>query len=169
MTDKTVAPVFALIDYVWAVLAINDPTTWDKSKYGGLIPIVPLNEEPELAEFDGPRIIYDYSMTDPGTLYARSRGTATFAVRDFNYRRLTRTMNIIQEALGRLDDSARDVNDWIERNKVRAVFDISFGSIAVTFAESGTPEEEEGGMMVGVVGTSFDFFTEYNINTRPPV
>jgi len=169
MTDKVVQPVFALIDYTWAVLKANDPEVWQETKYGGLIPIVPLNEEPELTEFDGPRIIYDYSTMDPGTLYARSRGTVSFAVRDFNYRRLTRTLNILTEAFGRLDESARDVNDWLDRNKVRVNFDVSFGSISVPFVESGTPESEEGGMMVGVIGLEFDYFTEYQIVTRPPL
>lgn len=169
MTDITVAPVYALIDYAYAVLHANDGNTWDKAKYGGLIPIVPLNEEPELGDYDGPRIVYDYSMTDSGSLYARGRGTVSFAILDHNYRRLTRAMNILQESFGRLDESARDVNDWIDRNKVNADFDVSFGFIRVPFAESATPETEEGGRQVGVVGLAFDYFVEYNINTRPPV
>lgn len=168
MTDKVVAPVFALIDYAYAVLNANDPVTWDREKYGGLIPIVPLSEEPELSDYDGPRIVYDYSMTDTGTLYQRGRGTVSFAILDHNYRRLTRAMNILQESFGRLDESARDVNDWLERRKPVADFDVSFGFIRVPFAESGTPETEEGGRQVGVVGLAFDYFVEYDINTRPP-
>lgn len=173
MTTETVAPVYVLRAYAWALLKANDSTTWDESKYGGLVPIVPLNEEPELGEFDGPRIIYEFTASETGTTYYKGRGSMTFAIRDHNYRRLTRTMNILQEALGRYDESARDVNDYTERLRTRPIepvdFDISFGHIRVSFAESGTPEEEEGGMMVGVVNVSFDYFVEYDINTRPPV
>lgn len=167
MTDKTVAPVFALIDYAFAVLNKNDPNVWDRSKYGGLIPIVPLNEEPELTEFDGPRIIYDFTTTETGVTYYRGRGTVTFAIRDHNYRRLTRAMNILTESLGRFDESARDVNEYITMSGVP--FGLSFGHIRVPFSEAGTPESEEGGMMTAVVGIAFDYFTEYDINTRPLV
>lgn len=164
MTTTTLHPVYALRSYIWALLKANEPTTWKESEYGGLVPIVPLNEEPDLSEFDGPRIIYDFSIGDPGTLYARGRGSMTLAIRDHNYRRLTRTMNIVQAALERNDESARDVNDWIE---AFADFDISFGTISIGFAESGTPETEEGGYMVGIVSIDYDFFLDWNVNTRP--
>ena len=172
-THITVAPVYLLIDYAYAVLNANDPETWDKTKYDNLIPIIPLNEEPEFSEFDGPRIIYEYSLQARGSAYYRGRGSVTFAIRDHNYRRLTRAMNILDESLGREDESARDVNEFADLLANRPVnpvpFNISFGHIGISFAESGTPEEEEGGMMVGVVNVSFDYFTEYSINTRPSV
>lgn len=167
-TPISVTPAFALRNYIWAVLKANEPTTWDESKYGGLVPIVPLNEEPELGEFPGPRIIYEYSLSNRGTEYYRGRGAMTFAVRDSNYRRLTRTMNIIDEALGRQDDSARDVNDYLDRLDSQVGFNLSFGNIFLSFAESGTPETEEGGPQVGVVNVSFTYFTEYDIIVRPP-
>lgn len=169
MTSKTVHPVYALIDYAFAVLQRNDPDTWNKSLYGGLVPIVPLNEEPELSEFDGPRIIYDFTNTETGTMYFKGRGTVTFAIRDHNYRRMTRAMNILTESFGRFDESAHDVNEFIELNKAQTGvdFNLSFGHIRVPFAESGTPETEEGGMMVGIVNIAFDYFTEYDIITRP--
>lgn len=171
MTAITVAPVYVLRSYAWALLKANEPDTWDEEKYGGLVPIVPLNEEPELSEYPGPRIIYEFSNQETGSMYFRGRGSMTFAIRDHNYRRLTRTMNILQEALGRFDESARDVNDYSERLKAATGtdFDISFGHIRTSFAESGTPEEEEGGMMVGIVNVSHSYFVEYDINTRPPV
>lgn len=174
-TPISVTPAFALRNYIWAVLKTEEPSTWDEAKYGGLVPIVPLNEEPELNEFPGPRIIYEYSLSPRGTEYYRGRGAMTFAVRDNNYRRLTRTMNIIDAALGRQDESARDVNDYLDRLAVPVVsggqgvdFSLSFGNIYLSFAESGTPETEEGGPQVGVVNVSFTYFTEYVINTRPP-
>lgn len=172
-TPIELAPVFVLIDYAYAVLNANDSATWDKSKYGGLIPIVPLNEEPEFLEFNGPRIVYEYSMSQRGATPYRGRGTVTFAVRDHNYRRMTKAMNILDEALGREDESARDVNWFTDQLRNRFInpvpFNISFGHIRLSFVESGTPETEEGGMMVGIVQVSFDYFTEYVINTRPAV
>ena len=173
MTSKHISPVYVLRLYAWALLQANDNDTWNTTEYGGLIPIVPLNEEPDLSEFDGPRIIYDFSLSESSPSYYRGRGTMTFAVRDHNFRRLTKTMNILQAAFERHDESARDVNDWSQvyldgdpQNPTDGI-DVSFGSIRVGFAESGTPEEEEGGFMVGVVSINFDYFVEWDVNTRP--
>lgn len=172
-TNIAVAPVFVLIDYAYAVLNANDPTVWDKTKYEGLIPIIPLNEEPEFSEFPGPRIIYEYAMAARGSAVYRGRGSVTFAIRDNNFRRLTRAMNILGESFNREDESARDVNHFVHSLATRPLnpvpFNVSFGHISVSFQESGTPEEEEGGMMTGVVSIVFDYFTEYNLNFRPSV
>lgn len=172
-TPIELAPVFVLIDYAYAVLNANDSETWDKTKYDGLIPIVPLNEEPELSEFPGPRIVYEYAMQSRlGSPY-RGRGTVTFAVRDHNYRRMTKALNILDESFNREDESARDLNWFTDQLRTRPVnpipFNVSFGSMRVAFVESGAPETEEGGMMVGVISVSFEYFTEYAINTRPVV
>lgn len=174
MTEIVVAPVYVLIDYAFGVLNANDPQTWDRSKYGGLIPIVPLNEEPELQEYDTqPRIIYEFSNSETGTQWFKGRGQVTFAVHDHNFRRLTKAMNILEESFGRYDESARDVNDYVQRLKDRPVqkidFDISFGHIRCTFSQSGTPEQDEGGPMIGLVNIQFDYFVEYDILTRPVV
>lgn len=163
MTDTRVAPVYVLIDYAYEALAADNPD-WNKSNYDGLIPIVPLNEEPELTEFDDkPRAIYEYTMSQRGTTYFRGQGAVSLAVRDTNYRRLTRSLNVLDNALGRMDESARDVNAFVDYVKTnRAVnFDVSFGNIRLTFIESGTPETEEGGPQVGVINVAFDYFVEY--------
>jgi len=171
MTDVVVSPAYVLRDYAWAVLKASDPTVWNASKYGGQVPIIPLNDDPDLSEYPGPRIIYEFSETDRGVTMYRGRGNMTFAVRDNDFRRMGKTINTLAEAFGRLDESAADVNDYIDR--VRAgrgvAFDVSFGMIRLELSQSGTPEEEEGGQMVAIVNISYDFFVEYNVNTRPPV
>jgi len=169
MTNPSVAPVFVLIDYAYEVLANADPS-WNKSNFDGLIPIVPLNEEPELTEFDGPRAIYEYTMSQRGTAYYRGQGSVIFAVRDHNFHRMARALNILDNALGREDESARDVNDFVEFLKEnRSIdFDVSFGHIRLNFVESGTGEIEEAGPLTGVISVSFDYFVDYNtLDTRP--
>lgn len=172
MTNIDVAPAHVIRQYVWALLRSADFATWTEAKYGGLVPIVPLNEEPELDEFDGPRIVYEYTHRNTGTAHYRGLGNMTLAIRDNDFRRLGRTMNTLETALGRLDESARDLNDFIDRMKTdkNVVYGISFGYVEIGFSQSGTPEREEGGRMVGIVDLNFDYFVEYNsINTRPPV
>lgn len=169
MTADSVAPVFVLIDYAYECLATED-NAWHRDNYDGLVPIVPLNEEPELTEFDGPRAIYEYTMSQRGRMYYRGQGNVTFAIRDHSFHRMARALNILDNALGREDESARDVNDFVDYLKeTRSIdFDVSFGHFNLNFVESGTGEIEEDGPLTGVISVSFDYFVDYSgMKTRP--
>lgn len=167
MTNPLYHPTYALRLYAWAVLKLNDPTesTWVESKYGDLIPIVPLAEEADLSEFDGPKIVYEYTIANNGPAYYKNRGTMSFAVMDDNFRRLTKTMTTLQAAFERHDETARDINAFIAASPLSG---IGFGSVSLGFVDGGTPEEHEGGRQVGIISITFDYFVDYDVNTTPP-
>lgn len=161
---------YLLVDYAWGVLKANYPTVWDESKYGGLIPIVPLSEEPELDEYDGPHIVYGYAEDPTGSLHARSGGSITFAVYDQNFRRLGKTMNILKAAFERQDETARDVNNFTSvYNPGGAAtppyLGIRFGYISVAFVEGGTPEETEGGRQSAIISITYEYYVDYDVIT----
>jgi len=164
MINTTVSPAYLLRSYAWEVLKANDPDTWDESKYGGLVPIVPVAEEPELEEFAGPHIVYGYALDGTGSLYARNGGSVTFAVYDQNFRRLTKTLTILQAAFERQDESARDVNNYTSSHP--QFIGIRFGYISVGFVEGGTPENTEGGRQSALVNIRFEYYVDYDIKTR---
>lgn len=174
--DTVVSPAYLLRSYTWALLKANDPVTWDSSKYGGLIPIVPVAEEPELEEFSGPHIVYGYALDTTGSLHARKSGSVTFAVYDQNFRRLTNTLNVLQAAFERQDEAARDVNEytsWVTRednfdidgNPVKPFVGLRFGYISIGFIEGGTPEDSEGGRQSALVNIRFEYYVDYDVKT----
>ncbi len=172
--DVTVSPAYLLRSYAWAVLQANDPTVWDESKYGGLIPIVPVAEEPELEEFSGPHIVYGYALNTTGSLHARKSGSMTFAIYDQNFRRLTKTLNILQTAFERQDESATDINRYTSKvgedmdtddNPRRPFLGLRFGYVALGFVEGGTPEETEGGRQSALLNVRFEYYVDYNVVT----
>ena len=158
-TASEVTPVYCLRFYAWQVLKANMPDVWDEENYGGLVPIVPLAEEPDLAEFAGPKIIYEYTLLDQGNIDYRGRGSWSLAVRDTNFRRLTQTLNILQAAFGRFDESARDIDKYIDQTPLAGM--VGFGFTAIGFLDGGTPESAEGGVQVGVINIRFDYFLDY--------
>lgn len=168
MTNPTIIPALVIRQYVYAVLKANDFNVWKEANYGDKIPIVPLGEEADLEGTSGPTIVYEYSNLNTGTFYVRGNGTMTFGVRDNNFRRITRTMNILQEALGRYDDTARDINEYLAARGA-PWNEIGFGECHVTFLDGGTPPTSEGGEYVSIVSIEFDYFVEYDVNTRPTV
>lgn len=161
-TDGVLSPVYLLLSYAWAVLKTN--TDMDESDYGGLIPIVPIAEIEELSPYDKPHLVYGYSLDSTGDLYARRTGSMSFAVYSTRFREITEILDILGEAFGRLDDSARDVNNFTTRHP--QFLGIRFGYIEVGYVEGGTPEDTEGGRMSGLLNIRFDYFVDYNIITN---
>lgn len=172
LVNPIVSPVYLLRSYIWEVLKANDADTWDESSYGGMVPIVPLAEEPELQEFTGPHIVYGYAVSGTNTLFAIESGSMTLVIYDDNFRRLTKTMNTLQVALGRLDETARDVNRYTSsvgsENPLEAAHPfggIRFTYIGLGFSEGGSPESTEGGRQSGLLNIRFDFLSDYDVVT----
>lgn len=171
VTDEVLHPAYVLVDYAWAVLHANMPTVWDKSKYGGMVPIVPLSEEPDLDEFSGPHIVYGYADEGTGPLPARQGGSTTFAIYDDNFRRLTRTLNCLKEAFNREDESARDVNRFStyflgQNGNPGPYLGIRFGHIGVAFTEGGTPEDSEGGRQSAIITIRYEYYVTTDVITN---
>lgn len=162
--DPVLSPVYLLRSYAWALLKANDSVTWDESKYGGMVPMVPLAEEPELDAYSGPHIVYGYALDSSAPLPIRRNGSMTFVVYDDNFRRLTKTMTILATAFERLDESARDVNAYT--STIPAFVGLSFAHIGVGFAEGGTPEETEGDRQSAVLNIRFEYHVNYNVITN---
>lgn len=163
MVKPEVNPAFLIRSYVWQLLKRNDHDTWDESKYGGLIPIVPLAEEPDLGEYSGPRIVYGYSGDNSTAQYARKYGSMAFAVYDDNFRRLTKTLTILDAALGRFDDAAKDVNKYTSTKP--AFLGVRFGYIRASMLEGGQPETQEGGRQSAVYIVSYEYYADYDVIT----
>lgn len=161
--DPTVSAAYLLRSYTWQLLKNNMEDVWDEDKYGGLTPIVPLSEEPELDEFSGPHIVYGFADDATGDLHARNSGSLTFAIYDDNFRRLSKTMNILKSAFERQDQAATDVNRYT--STIPQFIGIRFGTIDIGFTEGGTPEDTEGGRQTALINLRYEYYVEYDITT----
>lgn len=162
--DTVMNPAYLIRAYAWEILKANMSDVWNETAYGGLVPIVEVAEEPELDQFTGPHIIYGYALSTTGTLYAHNRGSVTFAVYDDNFRRLTKTLNILQAAFERQDETASDINNFT--SKKESFVGMRFGSVWIGFVEGGTPETTEGGRQSAIINIAFNYFVEYDVTTR---
>lgn len=167
-TNKEISPIYALRYYAWAVLKTNMPDVWTEANYDGLVPIVPLAEEPDLAEFSGPKIVYEYTMLDRGDEPWCGKGSFTMAVMDTNFRRLTTSLNVLDAAFSRMDESAHDIDKYMSTTPLAD--QIAFGYTTVGFVDGGTPEANEGGNQIGVINVRFEYYSNYNVITdvSPP-
>lgn len=161
MKSEVIAP-YVLRNYIWQVLKANTDMT--ESDYDGKEPIVPLGEAPELTEFDKPYIVYGFSETPTADLYVQQRGNMAFIVYSTNFRTLSNITNIIARTFERGDESARRVNEYT--STIPAFAGLRFGFIEVSYVEGGSPEESEGGRESAAVNIHYEFYVDYDIETK---
>jgi hypothetical protein len=161
--NPRVVPAYLLKSYAWSVIKNN--STLKESDYGGLVPVVPLAEEPELAAYDKPHIVYGYAQSSTGELHARRTGSMSFAIYSKNFGEITTLLNILSVAFGRQDESARDINKFT--SKTTQFLGIRFGTVEIGFVEGGTPEETEGGRQSGIINITFEYYVDYEVITDP--
>lgn len=163
-----VVPSSVLIDYIWGLLKFNVGMTEDH--YDGLVPIVPVAEEPELTEYNRPYLVYGYVENPSRDLYKYRAGQMTFVIYSVNYREINKIMQTMQVAFERWDEAALDVNRY---SSTRPEYHgIRFGSISIGHVEGGTPEANdqdaptsEGGRQSGLVNIRYEYFSEVEVAT----
>lgn len=177
MSRSELHPVFILIDYVWALLKTNYGDAWTLANEHptipptGIIPIIPLGDEPKISEHY-PRAIYNYTTNPVARDFHIARGTAVFAIKSKNYRQLTRSLNIIQHGLERYDETARDINEFSQNFSVPSddgptypYRGMSFASVEMDLVSGGTPSDTEGGPMVGAISITWQATFDWDVDT----
>ena len=154
-------PAFLLRKYIWDLLKEN--LGMSEQDYGGLVPIVPSNEEPELTQYSKPYIVYGYANfpTASGEHYRR-RGSMSMAIRSNDFHQISNILNVLETAFEREDDAARDVNEY---TSLANIIGLRFGTISVGFLEGPAPEETEGGRQDGIINIRYEYYVDYDVTT----
>lgn len=122
MESKTIPAVFGLNRVLWA--QINELGILDKANYGGLIPIIPVQEAPQfIAAMDGqegimswPYIVYNwYTNTIDATSWYKQTDTVTYTIYAIDQKKLRDLVLVVMDMFKRYDDSAQVVNSYIRR------------------------------------------------------
>lgn len=157
------APAFLLRAYIWRLLEHN--LGWSKVNYGGLVPIVPVAEEPDITQYDHPYIVYGWASVPPvDNQHFRQRGSMSMVIYSTKFTDIVDALTVIENALGREDLSAADVNNFT--GQTPQFVGLRFGTIKIGFGEGPAPEGVEGGRQSGLVNLQFDYFVDYDIDTN---
>lgn len=141
--------VHGLNKFLWDKLKTE--LEWDAANYGGLIPIVPAGQQPELNDYSAPYIVYNYSHQSPGDEFLIQEEQVAYAIYSSNEADIRRCINVIIEYLKREDESAGMVNNWLHVNgsTENKRFDYKYTRVISTFGAQ--PPISEGGRMDGSV------------------
>lgn len=136
--------------YLWSKL--QSELEWNASNYGGLIPIVPAGQQPELNNTSAPYIVYNYSHQSSGDadFYIQEEQIA-YAVYSSEEVDVRRAINLIVEYFRREDESAQALNDWISANGSVENKRFDYKHTKVISSYGAQPPISEGGRQDGSV------------------
>lgn len=165
MDSKYIAP-YLIRSYVWEVLKFNlglSSTHYDIDGDGkGLVPIVPLGEEPDISKFDRPYLVYGYAESPSGDSSGRTAGNMIFVIYSTDFGEMSEIANVVAKTFEH-QYAATEVNHYT--STVPAFIGIRFGNIETTTLEGGVPEETVGGRMSATVTLRYEYYSDYDIRT----
>lgn len=147
--------------YIWHRLKTE--LGWKESDYNGLIPITTPQQQPEFNALNKPYIVYSYSLQGNGGEWWIKRETAVYTIFSASPSEIRQAVNIIYNVLGRLDESAEEVNKFIAANGSADNKKFDYKSIASSGAQSPEPSVSEGGRHDGRVIVAMEY-THYDGN-----
>lgn len=158
-----ILPAHILRLYAWELLKNNTDIWSPDNLVNGLIPIVPVEDEPKLADAGRSYLIYGFSESPGGSLNEIRQGNIAFRISGRNFAEMGEIINILARGFENLDDSAEAINMWSSLNALVSG-NIRFTMTDVTYIEN-SPPETEGGPSDGVVNIAFEYVTHQTVKT----
>lgn len=154
--------VYALNSYVWKLVEAN--LGW--KRYQGLIPIVPVAQQPELMQSGRAFIVYGSAFHPPGHLYQMKKEAVSYMIYAPNSTEVNRIVNLLFDTFQRQDEAAADVNDWLVeegKHKQGGHRGVHFAIVKSTMAEKAEDApDEEGGYAAGMVLVEMHYTEDTN-------
>lgn len=158
---KENSATYALNSYVRKLLEAN----LGLKKYQGLVPIVPVAQQPEMLQSNSAFLVYGSSHHPPSELYQHRRDAVSYAVYAPSSTEVNSIVELLFDVFQRQDDAAMDANDWLGveaqgRGYDRGIFFTSIRSTMANKAEDAP--DEEGGYAMGLVMVEMNYTKDEN-------
>lgn len=144
MTEYTFTAGNVLALYLWHMAKTE--LGWSENDYGGLVPVVPVQQQPELNSVTGPFVIFGQAFDAVSPMHMLQTETVAFTVFSHNISDINKLTNLMVFNLKGYDESAERVNHWVSTlsaSHPARYFD--FKIIRVAGASGPQPSLQEGG------------------------
>lgn len=162
--NNKILPSHILRLYTWDLLKNNT----DIELVNGLVPIVPLEDEPRLSQSGKPYLIYGFSESNNVKDYPIKSGHLSFRVVTYTLSDMAEYLNVLSRAFEHGDQSAYHVNLFSSAVNNGLFVGLKFTYIFVTYLESPTPAETEGGQLEGVINLEFNYLSHSTVKQYQP-
>jgi hypothetical protein len=173
MTDYKLSAVHGLRSYMWRLLqdnlgwTVDDYADENGTKY---VPIITPQQEKMFNEMGKPYIVYSFSRGDTGNSWFIENEAGAFSVFSSNEEDIRRVINLFQTKFNRRDDSANELNDYIQKNASAALKTFDYKTLWVSTVQGPQPSTEEGGRRDGLITINMKYTqTEFDEESNKKV
>lgn len=147
--------------YLWDRLNENLEKYWQEIPGFG-IPIIPVQQQPEVTESKQDYIVYSYADQSSKDLHLYQTQDITWILFSSSSASISATIALCRDIFGQWDESAAGVNDWLRNATLPQGYEhlyrrYNFKSIQLLGSTSGQPARDEGGTMDGLIDISCSF------------
>lgn len=160
--------VYAFNSYVWKLLEAN--LGW--TRYNGLIPIVPIKQQPEIMQSGKAFIVYGSAFHPPAHLYQHQKEAISYMIYATSSTEVNRIVELLFDTFQRQDEAAADINDWLVEeakpgNRTGGHRGVYFTTVKSTMAEKAEDApDEEGGYAAGMVLVELNYTEDPNVTIQ---
>lgn len=159
------AGVHGLRQYIWYLL--QEELEWTAENYGGLVPIVTPEQQPEMTAFNKPFIVYAYSKKMGSNNYFLESEVASFTIFSQSEKDIRQVLNLLDTKFDKRDEAAYELNEFISQSSLDVQYKyFDYKTIWVSAFQGPAPESEEGGRRDGVININVTY-THYGPDGAP--
>lgn len=162
MVDYGYTAGHAIAAYVWNL--VKNELGWSESNYGGLVPVVPVQQQPELNSASGPFIVFGSAIDPVSTMWLIDSETVALTIYSQKISDINKVTGLVVDKLKRYDESAQIVNDFIYTlNSGHPAKAFDFKTIRVVGASGPQPSlQVEGGRHDGNIIIKAQYTKDFN-------
>lgn len=166
--SNKIMPAHILRLYIWDLFTNNTGL----QKVNGLVPIVPIEDEPQLADAGQTYFVYGFAESQSGPFHEIRRGIFSLRYSTQDFSTVGEITTTISRAFENPDDASKNVNAWSSYYGDDAASDpfigIRFTSLEVTYTEGGEPPDTEGGPIEGIINIGYNYISQQAVKKFRP-
>lgn len=160
MRDYKLSAVHGLRSYMWRLL--QDELGWKLDDYADVngtkyVPIITPEQDKIFNAIDKPYIVYSFSRGATSTEWYLENEIGAFTVFSSNADDIRAVLNMFQTKFNRFDDSAYDLNEYVQKNLADKYKAFDYKYVRVSTVQGPQPATEEGGRRDGYMTISMTY------------
>lgn len=150
MTDYTITAANVLGLYLWDKLQTE--LEWSEDDYGGIVPVVPVQQQPELNATTKPFVVFGTAFDAISPMWQLQSETVGFTVFSQKVSDINKVTNLIVFDLKGFDEAAAKINAFVDTlDPAHPAKEFDFKTVRLVGASGAQPSMQEGGRHDGSI------------------
>ena len=168
MISNKITAAHMLRLYIWAMLSNNGVLSLVTVRGEPAIPIIPVEDIPELRDSGNAYIIYGWTENEENNVEGIQRGNLALRIIAEDSNQLSHITSVLARGMGEEDKTAESVNWWTSAFTDADLIGLRFTWVNTILVESADPASAEGGQVEGSVMIGYRYVSSQEVKTFQP-